>query len=57
MMTPQDAQRMQEDIYRRMSPEEKLDIAFGMWEFGQELHQLGLQLTRPTTNAVKPLEE
>jgi hypothetical protein len=41
MMTPREAERKQAEIYRQMSADQKIDIAFGMWRFGNELNQLG----------------
>ncbi|MBI4592337.1 hypothetical protein HY733_02730 [Candidatus Uhrbacteria bacterium] len=41
MMTPRDAERMQAKIYSKMSADQKIDIAFEMWKFGNELNQLG----------------
>ncbi len=32
---------MQAKIYSKMSADQKIDIAFEMWKFGNELNQLG----------------
>lgn len=31
------AERLQDDIYRRMSPDRKLDVASELWRLGKEL--------------------
>lgn len=51
MMTPRDADRIQAQIYRSMSADQKIDIAFEMWKFGNELNQLGRYGLEPKTTS------
>lgn len=51
MMTPRDADRMQAQIYRTMSADQKIDIAFEMWKFGQELNRSGRLLSNDKCDA------
>lgn len=47
MMTPRDAERIQAEIYRKMTADQKIDVAFGMWEFAHELNQSGWYGPKP----------
>lgn len=40
ILTPQKAEQIQNEIYRRMSAEKKLKIAFEFFKFGKKLDRL-----------------
>jgi len=44
---PQDLQRVQCEIYRRMSAREKLELVFGTYGTGKELSLAGIRLRNP----------
>lgn len=39
-MTPQEAQKIQDEIFRNMSADRKLEIASQLWQLGQELNKM-----------------
>lgn len=39
-LTPREAEKLQNEIYRRMSAEKKLKIAFELFKFGKKLDRL-----------------
>ena len=40
-MTPQKAQKLQNEIYRKMSADRKIEIASQLWQLGRELSAKG----------------
>ena len=49
-MSPEDALQTQIEAYRRMTPDERMQIGFDLSEFAREMAREGIRSQHPTAN-------